>query len=77
MVQRVSSTDDDERMPPEHEGQPFNADQIAVLKALPDSPYLMLTTNNFVNTAIAPVHRDYAVRAAAFVKVQALMAGGQ
>jgi hypothetical protein len=30
MVQRVSSTDD-ERMPPEHEGQPFNADQIAVL----------------------------------------------
>ncbi len=31
MVQRVSSTDADERMPPEHEGQPFNADQIAVL----------------------------------------------
>lgn len=32
MVQRVSSTDADERMPPEHEGQPFNEAQVALLK---------------------------------------------
>ena len=31
LVSRVASTDPEERMPPEHEGQPFNADQIAVL----------------------------------------------
>jgi len=31
LVARVASTDLEERMPPEHEGQPFNADQIAVL----------------------------------------------
>ena len=32
MVQRVSSADTDERMPPEHEGQPFSEAQVALLK---------------------------------------------
>ena len=32
MVQRASSADADERMPPEHEGQPFSEAQVALLK---------------------------------------------
>jgi len=32
MVLRTSSTDADERMPPEHEGQPFSEAQVALLK---------------------------------------------